>query len=277
MEFLDSCIDYADQMRIRENPNVKNWGERVLDDARKLTVIRNHVIDWVLLESHVTFEETFSEALLDFLVKLREMKSRPVDLNSWHPGWFEAESVFVYETFLYINASLLKNKKYEVLHNILTYNYLLPISDRNDNNFFKRFDTFFGYSESLQILAKEGFKLHSPVAEFIKRHADRKDITFENLMEADLLLFMMALISKDFIWRPHTLYYSAYNNGFPLFLNAASHKGFFNLVKITGIENADQLRNLVNDGIEHSGIRYWDKFFINFSSAMNLSNLDTIK
>lgn len=276
-EFMDSCIDYADQMRIREDPKVENWGERVLEDARKLTVIRNHIVDWVLLESRITDEEIFSEILIEFLERLRELKSRPVELTTWPENWFEAESVFVYETFLYIIATLIKNKKFDILHNLLSHNYLLPNWVKVRNNPFQKFDTFFGYSDSLQILAKEGYKLHSPAAEFIHQHADRKDISFENLSEADLLLLMMASISKDFTWRPHTLYYVDYYYGFPLFLNAANHKGFLKLAKITGVENADQLRKLINEGFERVGIRNWHNFNHNFSEMMNLNNLDTLK
>ena len=196
-----------------------------------------------MLESYITDEEIFSEILIEFLVKYR-IKVHPVKLDCMVENWFEANSVFVYETFLYIIATFNENRKYDVLQILLSHNYLLPNWERVRNKPFQKFDTFFGYSDSLQILAKEGYKLHSPAAEFIHQHADRKDILFKNLSEADLLLLMMASISNDFTWRPHTLYYVSYINfGFPLFLNAADHKAVFKLAIIKGIEDADQFRN----------------------------------
>ena len=72
--FLDSCIEYADDLRIRERPDVKEIGERVLEDAKKLAVVRNHIIDWVLFESAAIPSKDFSEILIGFLERLRELK-----------------------------------------------------------------------------------------------------------------------------------------------------------------------------------------------------------
>ena len=276
-EFLDSCLEFADQMRIREDPRVENWGERVLNDARILTTIRNYIVDWVLLESQITEEEIFSDVIINFLNELREKKSRPIELTSFSEIWFEAEVVFVYETFLYIIAALIKHRKYIVLHNVLTQNYILPNSDRYGSNQLQKFDTFFGYSNSLQILAKKGTTLFNPAAEFVYQNVNRNDVSFKNLTEGDSLLLMISLINKDFIWRPHTLYYLRYHDyGFPLFLNASDHKGFLKLAIIIGIDSADQLRMLIDEGFERSGIRHWDRFNHNFSEMWNLKNLDTI-
>ena len=52
-EFLRACYNYADALRIRERPDVNNLGERVLADCSKLKLVRDHLVDWVLLESDV--------------------------------------------------------------------------------------------------------------------------------------------------------------------------------------------------------------------------------
>ena len=82
-DFLNACIEYADELRMRERPNVSSLGEKVLEDAKKLKVVRNHIIDWVLLESSAIPSNEFSESLTNFLERIRELKSRPPELNSW--------------------------------------------------------------------------------------------------------------------------------------------------------------------------------------------------
>src|SRR5688572_14134477 len=42
-EFLDACLAYADELRIRERPDVNSLGEKVLEDAKKLKLVRNHI------------------------------------------------------------------------------------------------------------------------------------------------------------------------------------------------------------------------------------------
>lgn len=280
-DFLDACVAYADELRIRERPDVKLLGERVLEDAKKLTLVRNHIIDWVILESEAAPSKEFSEILIDFLERLRELKSRPPEINSWSDAWFEAHSVFVYETFLYIIASLIKTQSFESLHEVFTTHYILPPTERYGEKAFDTFDAFYGYSETLQsVLAPERQKLYSPAAEFIKRQADREDLPFKSIIEAEVLVLMMSFLTPDSRWYPQTLHYASYEGDFPLFLRATQHKYFMKLAIITGIEDANKLREAVKEGYERLGVQQWHNFHFlrrSFLGMMNMDKLDTLK
>jgi len=279
-DFIDSCISYADDLRIRERPEVESMGEKVLEDCGKLKAVRDYLCDWVLLESEISDESVFSEALIDVLEKLRELKSRPQEINSWNDSWFEAHSVFVYETFLYIVAALLKSDSYNILNEIFTSHYLLPSSDRHGASNFEKFDCFYGYSETLQsVLAPENQRLHAPAAELIKRQADREDIPFSDIRQAELLTLLMSFITPDTRWYPGTLHYSPYSNGYPFFVRAAQHKNFLKLAKITGIESVGELREKVKEGHERVDVSRWHNFHYerNFWSSMNMDDLDSLK
>ncbi|MEA2066855.1 MAG: TIR domain-containing protein [Thermotogota bacterium] len=279
-DFIESCIKYADELRIRERPQVESIGEKVLEDANKLKAIRDHLVDWVLLESESSDEEEFSETLIEVLEKLRELKSRPPEITSWNDSWVEAHSVFVYESFLYIVAALLKTGSYKVLHEIFTSHYLLPSSDRYGDSNFETFDAFYGYSKTLQaVLAPEGRKLSSPAGELLKRHADREDLPFGDIMQAELLTLLMSFITPESEWYPQTLHYSSHGNRYPFFIRATQHKYFKKLIIITGVESADKLREKVKEGHERLGVNMWHDFHFerNFWSNMNMDKLDTLK
>lgn len=279
-DFIESCIAYADDLRVRERPDVESIGEKVLEDCNKLKAVRNHLCDWVLLESEITDESTFSESLIEVLEKLRELKSRPAEINSWNDSWFEAHSVFVYETFLYIVAALLKSGAYGVLNDIYTSHYLLPSSDQYGNQKFEKFDCFYGYSETLQsVLAPPNQKLYAPAAELIKKQADREDIPFSDIRQADLLTLLMSFITPETRWYPATLHYSSYGNGYPFFVRAAQHKNFLKLAKITGIESVEELRSKIKEGQIRVGVNRWHNFHYesDFGSSMNIEELDSLK
>jgi len=279
-DFIDSCISYADELRVRERPEVESMGEKILEDCGKLKAVRNYLCDWVLLESEISDEQVFSESLINVLEKLRELKSKPQELNSWGDSWFEAHSVFVYETFLYIVAALLKSGAYNVLNEIYTSHYLLPSSDRYNEFNFKRFDCFHGYSEMLQsVLAPENRRLHAPAAELIKRQADREDLPFLEIRQAELLTLLMSFITPETHWYPGTLHYSPYGNGYPFFVRATQHKNYLKLAKITGIESVDELREKVKEGHERINTNLWHNFHYkpNFWSSMNMDELDSLK
>jgi hypothetical protein len=280
-DFIEACITYSDKLRVRQRPEVDSMGDKVLEDYGKLKAIRDHICDWVLLESEINDESTFSEALIDTLEKLRELKSRPPEVTSWSDSWFEAHSVFVYETFLYIVAALIKTQSYQVLHEIFTTHYLVPSTDRVGDADFEKFDAFYGYSKSLQsVLAPEGQRLYAPAAELIKIHADRSDIPFTDIIQAELLVLLMTFIIEDTRWYPQTLHYSSFRGSrFPFFVRAAQHRHFANLAKITGIDNADGLRSRAKAGYERIGVAGWHDFRLggNFWLSMNMDKLDTLK
>ncbi|RQW64343.1 hypothetical protein EES38_07125 [Vibrio viridaestus] len=279
-DFVEACISYADDLRVRERPEVESMGEKILEDCGKLKAVRNHLCDWVLLESEISDENEFSESLIDVLEKLRELKSRPAEINQWSDSWFEAHSVFVYETFLYIVAALLKSGAYKTLNEVFRSHYLIPRSDSYGQTNFERFDCFYGYSEALQsVLAPENQRLYAPAAELIKRQADREDIPFSEIRQAELLVLLMAFITPDTCWYPATLHYSSYGNGYPFFVRAAQHKNFSKLALITGISDANELRKKVKEGHERLDTERWYNFHYerNFWSSMNMDELDSIK
>jgi hypothetical protein len=213
-DFLDACIEYADALRVRERPTVEPLGKKVIEDCGKLKAVRNHIIDWVFLEAESCDKNEFSEVLVEFSERLIGLKLRPAELNTWSDAWFEAHAVFVYETFLYIIAALLKTKSFEVLHEVFAAHYVVIRSNRSEGMRFRRFEAFYGASGTLQeVLAPPGRRLFSPAANLIKQQADRQDIPFGAIMEAELLVLMMAFVTPDVWWYPQTLFYAEYMEG----------------------------------------------------------------
>ncbi len=279
-EFLDSCIEYADKLRVRERPEVENLGEKVLEDCGKLVPVRDHIIDWVLLEGEAAPSEEFSESLIQLLERLRELKARPPEVNQWNDAWFEAHKLFVFETFLYIVASLMKVRAYDDLNNVYTSHYILPTTERFGEKRFERFDEFYAYSETLQkVLAPEGRRLHSPAAALLQRQANRNDIPFADLIQADLLTLLISYITPNTQWYPQLMHYARHGNEFPFFIRASQHKNFKKLARITGIDSVDTLREKVKEGHARLDVGKWRDFHFqrNFWGAMNMDNLDTIK
>jgi hypothetical protein len=279
-DFLSACISHADALRVRQQPDLASLASKIVQDSEKLKGVRNLIVDWVLLESRIDNSADFHDALLEFLESLRELKSRPAEVNSWHDSWFEAHSVFVYETFLYLIAALLKTGSYETLNDVFTSHYVRPKSERYSNTKLDNFGCFYGYSETLQqAMAPPGRTLRSPAAELIKRQADRDDLPFPSVIEAELLALLMSFVLPDVRWYPQTLHYASQSE-FPLFVRATRHRDFLKLSKITGVQDADSLRKLVVEGYERLGVDRWHDFAMmtaSFWALMNMDNLDSLK
>lgn len=283
-DFLEAAVRYADELRIRERPqDLDNFDEKVLKDLHTLLPLRDQLTDWLLIESALPDTEKLESVLLDFLERILGLKYRPAELSSWTDAWFDAHGIFVYEMFLYAVAVLVKSDKPHHIHEILTTYYILPDSEAHRNGDVVTFDEFCTHSEMLEHRNKRlNLRRLSPIADLIKQRATRSDLIFRDIMQAELIVLLMSILSEGNRWYPHTLVYSGRaGTRFPLFVRATLHKGFQRLKVITGIGSGDELRTRFKEGCEKHGVNQWtDLVFhanISFSNCMNMDALDTIK
>ena len=273
-KFLEDCLQAGDSLRVRERPDERTFGNKIANDCRQLGHIRNHIINWVILESAVNSSSQFGNLLLEFLEKLHVLKSRPDELKEYNESWFEAHAIFVYETFLYIVAALLKSQAFYALHEVLTNQYYLE-----ETNSFDKFGSFFTASENLKNLIKssDGKELISPAAEIVKKQANRNDVPFTSIAEAEVLVYMMSLL-QDTYWYPSTVNYLVHNFKPRLFQKARRSTDFKNLAIITEYEVASELIETVRlkHGQNNSYLSIFHPRTNYFLEMMNLENLDTL-
>lgn len=279
-DFLDAAIAFADTFRVRATPNTNNLHEKIFTDLRTLLPLRNDLIDWILVESVVIDEQKFALTLTEALERILALRFRPPELTGWNDAWFEGMRLFVYEVFLYVVAALVRNSRFQVLREIFLTNYLLPESE-NRTTPFDTFDEFYGYSQVLAAWNRRDKRLRvSPVADLIKEHATRADLDFTQVMQADLIIFLAALIHPSARWYPQTIIYAGYGRRFPLFVRATRHRYFKNLATITGVEDANSLRAAIKAGYERVGADRWTDISIHSQlgplEAMDPEKWDTL-
>ncbi len=282
-DYLDSCIEYADELRVRQPPSEGELGRYILEDCRKLKVVRDAVVDWLMLEGASIPTVELSPTLVEVLERLLELKSRPPEITRWNDEWFGAQRVFVYETFLYLVASLLRAGRHDVLHEVFTTHYIRPESDRYGTDKFVRFDAFHGESMPLnQVLDGEGDTRYvSPAAELFNRQATRQDIRFRALIESELLVFLATVVDGDLWWYPGCLLYTEYGQVPDFFLRATRQGDFTKLGRVFGIEEAEELRRVVGENWPQYAQRFSRSMHVrlptNLFEMMNIENLGTLR
>ena len=281
-DFIDECFQFADELRIRVEPDEQRLGEKVIDDCRKLMAVRNSLVDWVKLEAGVCSAEELTPILIEVLERMLELKARPPELNAWNDEWIGAHSVFVYESFLYLLAALIRSRAFDVLREVFAAHYMLPEAVGWAEEGFGRFERFHGHSRALSdaLRVETGRKFVSPAAELIKRQATRSDLTFKSIIEAELLVFLMTFLEGGLWWFPGTVFYAQHSWKAPLFEKATRHRDFVKLSRVLGVEDADFLRQSVPDLLREklkdfdTGIGFGNR--PNFLRMMNLERLDTL-
>ena len=281
-DFINATISYVDALRVRSRPDIEHIDEKVLSDFHSLLPLRDQFVEWMLLEASLQTPEALDAVLVEFLELLLALKYRPPEVTSWNETWFDAHKLFVYEVFLYLIAALLKSDKYTTVRTLLTTNYILPESEASRGRDFAAFDEFYTHSESLAY-RNNRLKMNriSVIADVVKERATRKDIPFQDIMQAELVVLLVALLSDDRRWYPHTLvYYGRGSHRFPLFVRAAQRKYFTRLQTITGIATGEELRKKFKEGCEKHGIKQWTGLMfwadVSLWNSMNMDALDTM-
>ncbi len=278
-DFIGTVIAYADSLRIHENINIENADEKVISDFRDLLPLRDQLIDWFSLESNTLQIENFDAMIIKFLERILVLKYKPEEVTQYQNWWYDAPSLFVYELFLYFIAVLIKENKFLSLQNIFSTQYLLPDTEQRPNDFVT-YNEFWAHSSVLEH-RNQRLKLNriNIIADFIKERATRKDISFQEIMQAELVIFLISLVSNGRAWYPHTLTY-AERGKFPFFIRLAQHKFFEQFKIVTGIASADVLRQKFSDGCERHKINSWQITFhmpfLSIPNVMNVAKWDTI-
>jgi hypothetical protein len=278
-DFIDACFQHIEDLRFRPRPEASGWGKKIIEDCSKLGVVRDYIVDWILVEGEVSPNDKFIEALLDTFENLKELKRRSDGKNFWEEVWADVHKLFVFELFLYAVAALVRVRAFAALGFIFSHSFLRPQHDRYGEKMFDSFLGFYAYSDKLQeLLAPPGQRLYSPAAELIKIHAQRSDITFDDLIEADLLALFVSLTRDSNPWFPQLMYYADRSHQFPVFVRAIRAKDFKALALISGIDDAERLRAAVTANISRLNGSSWSSFWgRDFAHDMNLTLLNSVK
>lgn len=279
-EFLALAISYPEEFRIRSELSAEELEARVEADLHSLLPLRDQLVDWVLLECEVGEGRELASTLSAGLEAALVLKYRPPDINRWNDSWFDAPGIFVYEFTLYMIAALIKREQFEALGELLRTAYLLPdAAVYNDDNF-SRIDVFDTHS---RVLAAKNERAQpprvSPIGDLIKERATRSDLTFNAVMQSELLVFVSTMLRDDHYWFPKTLVF-ADRIRFPLFVLASRHREFENLAHVLRVADADEIRTKFKAGLERHEVNRWSLVFygdVSFWKLANMEGLDTIE
>ena len=280
-DFLDTAFSFVSAHRLMKDPD--NLFEEVHSELRKLLPLRDQILEWISIEASLTSNEKLDEILINFLERFIALKFRPPEISSWSEEWYDANKIFIYELFLYINAILIKYDHPEIVHEILTSNYLLPEEERYRGKIFAGFEEFYTYSD---VLERQNRKLSirsiSAIAHLIKERATLSNIPFNCVIQAELMITLMAILSENSEWYPHTLGLVRFGGAqFPFFIKASQHKHFKHLQKLTGIASADELRKKFLEGCQKHRVGEWHSIVHDpvhsLFNYLNMDGLDKIK
>jgi hypothetical protein len=171
-------------------------------------------------------------------------------------------------------AALSRAKKYQAIRDLLKEHFVVPRVKQTHESGLAAFDAFWDYAPCLKhaLTTTEGHQFMSPVGELAKRLADRDDIPFNDLMQAEAIVFLVALL-KDMRWYPHTLGYARHGKRFPLFQKATRSRDF---ERTLGLIAETDAASLSRNALEKLASYQFDSLSGLHSTLRRAMNLDAL-
>ena len=252
-DYLDTFIASLEDFRL-SGGHVPDFDDRVVEVLEKMLPLRDDFIDFIFTVFKYQ-ERVDIEKLQNFFEKLIPFSNRPENAQNYTKIDYDNYKFFSYELVLYLLAILIKLKKYDELAFFINNQYFY----RNPNTSELAYDgveIFNHYLPSLDEIRNKRLELRrvSITADLIKSRATRKDVDFNDLIQADLITFYITdLRGSDFRWFPRT---SAYNprwgSGVEVFDRLVSRQHFEKIKSLFGVKTIDELKKLIVQYIERN-------------------------
>jgi hypothetical protein len=255
-DYFTTFAENLEEFRIEPEKD-KPFDELVVESVASFLPYRDEAVELFLaiaryrtdLEAY-SFVHRFFESILPYFYK-------PATVTSWQDCYFDNFKFITEELFIYAITAFIKHNRFDGANELLEQGYYPPknFPYRDNNLSLFSYPIFNSHLESLRV-RKQRLKLNriSLKADLIKERALRLDITFEDLMQTDFLLYIRDELTREkgewssFSWYPETLVFAEnHYSPFEIFLRATSKKYFTNMKKILSVDSPESLVQLVNE------------------------------
>lgn len=200
-------------------------------------------LEYYIREAEVVDSQTIIEILEGMYPIVR---FRSDSQKSFYESQFEHMELFLQEIVLYTIALLYKNRKFNVIKNVVSHHYIVGDEVSTKEGSIDLFRPYLQLLESRQPKSG-GTKYTSYAGHLLKQHANNSKISFEKLVEADLLL---SLLDYSFKASPYSYWYPVTSPYIPYkkvdFILRLKSKPYFEQVKsMYGVSSGEELATML--------------------------------
>lgn len=236
-EYFDLIVNNFEKFRIcYEDTSI--FDDLVIENIGNFIPYRNEFIEIVSLLALYGVDDNIINIIYRFFESLIPFLFNPEEKSQCREWDFDNYKFIIQELFLYLIAVLLGKEKFDLVSKFISKKFYYAKNSDYERNTMVHFSIFRNYLRSLEERNKK-LKLRrlSLKADILKERSVSSGISFNNLMQADFVLFIRGLF--DFIryeertqWYPDTLLYTNHwPRPFEIFSRSES-KSYFNNVKV---------------------------------------------
>jgi hypothetical protein len=257
--YFDSLAENFDALRIPGDGSV-DFDEKVLSSISAFLPYREEFVSVLTaaIKSGLPSEE-YIASLKKFFEQLIPFMYRPRQESITYDHSYDNYRFIIHELFLYAVATLIKNERFTDADNFLAGGfYAADVPDFARDESFKSYTVFRNFLPSLQRrnerLQLRRLTLH---ADLLKDRVPARGVSLDDLMQADLVLFIRATALRFNRWWPETLIWSSNRyRPFEIFARAESMKYFERISRLFGAMSRDQFVEMLTSMTRGPGSQY---------------------
>lgn len=281
-DYFSSYNDALEQFRITDITG-ELLDEVVMKSITDCLPYQNEFVDLSLFLAQYTSDEKLYEEVMRFFEGLMPYTGWPTGVNQWNEIFADNYKFIIYELFLYFVAALIKNERFEQVRLLTDHHYYEPANRFRSEGRLGTFAEFNYYIETLDKVRNTRLNSNrlSMTTEVIKERAHHKQLNFETLMQADMVLFLNSILStsstQSRVWYPSTLVYAQYRGKFDLFARATSTKYFNKIKTLFGVSSKQDLVTRYQEAANRGVLKRQPGLSdVSYEMLINLEQLDTM-
>jgi len=244
-DFADEFIANLEELRMTFSPNEQDkWCENIKENIARAHAHRDVFVDVVRTGARHLAGAEFMPSLLSLLERILAFTERPSSSGAWYEISEDNYKFLCYELFLYTMAVFIKDKKYAEARQLIEHRYVVASTYGGSDLEGRDFTRFNEYARSLEeICSQQGnARRLSVMADLLHERADRSEIRFSELLQADVIL---CLATRGNSWYPRSMIYSRHIGKLELFLRAVTKEGFQPLAILLALSTPAELLTLI--------------------------------
>lgn len=252
-EYIQTFIGNFERFRLEPSNGNNEFDDEVVSSIQSFIPYRNEAIEVFLASANYGQDQEIGEIFHGFFESLIPLMARPENIGRFHSWDWDNLKYIVQELFIYCTASLIKAQRFDALSILLQQRYFISKDEDYGRSTMKCFGVVRNHLNSLEHREKR-LKLNrkSIHADLIKEFSAGTGISFDQIMQADFLLFIAdsirALNDSEYgqEWWAETLVFRGYGSRtFELFARAESTAYFDKLKGCVGIASKTDLESLI--------------------------------
>ncbi len=249
-EYFNLFSSNLERFRLELSAGAGDFDQKVVDSIEQFTPFKNELNEVFSALAQYETSVYMPAKIHKFFESLIVYLQRTTGVNGYQKWDWDNLKFIVQEEFLYCVAIFLKCERFDVVEHLLKQRYYILIDDYGQNTM-RSFGIFRNYLKSLTYRnSRLDLRRHSVHADMIKERCVNAVVTFDQLMQADFLLYLTEALDalkegRRQEWWPETLVFkSSYGGVFEIFLRSESTEYFSKVAPVLGISSKADLSHL---------------------------------